>query len=71
MKTIGESRVRTSFNPGNNDKVQNIKERFAHLINDLENERDDEPRSEKNRCISLAQTELETACMYAVKAVTG
>lgn len=76
VKTIGEQRVRTDFNPGNNDKVQNLKEKFAHLINDVEDlkkyhEPDHAVDPEKMRLIAIAQTSLEEACMWAVKAATA
>lgn len=69
--TLGEQRVRLSFNPTENPKVDEIKARAAELIDLLEGMRDPEPRSEKNRCISVAQTEIETAAMYGVKAATA
>jgi hypothetical protein len=77
-KTIGEKRVRTDFNPGNNDTVQNLKEKFAHLINDVEELKSFKvpgpgptTDGEKLRLISLAQTALEEACMWTVKAATA
>ena len=75
-KTLGERRVRTDFNPGNNDKVQNLKEKFAHLINDVEklkefHEPDHQVDPEKMRLIALAQTAIEEASMWAVKAATA
>lgn len=68
MSTLGESRIRTTFNPGNNDKVQNFKERFAHLLNDI----NDEPAStpEEGRLKSLALTALEESAMWTVKLLT-
>lgn len=69
--TLGEKRVRTTFNPGNNDKVQNLKEKFAHLINKVDSLRGDGMiEGEMARLISLSVTELETSCMYAIKAAT-
>ena len=70
-KTLGEKRVRVAFNPDNNETVHVIKTKAAELIDLLEAQRNtDAPRSEKNRLISIAQTEIETAAMYAVKAAT-
>jgi len=75
--TLGERRVRTTFNPGNNDKVQNFKERFAHLINDVEDIRKTATSEDPNvnqdiqRLCSMAQTDLEKACMITVKALTA
>lgn len=75
--TIGEKRIRTEFNPGNNNMVQNFKERYAHLMNDLEGIKDFnvpglEPTKdpEKLRLIALAMTSLEESAMWAVKALT-
>ena len=67
--TLGEIRVRTKFNPTDNSKVNEIKTRAAELINLLEEYRDGAP-PEVQRWVSLAQTEIETAAMYGVKAVT-
>ena len=67
--TLGEIRVRTKFNPTDNSKVNEIKTRAAELINLLEEYRDGAP-PEVQRWVSLAQTEIETAAMYRVKAVT-
>ena len=68
--TKGEQRLRIEFLSGNNDKVQNFKEKVAHLINDLEDERT-ETRSEKSRLINQAQTTLEEASMWIIKAITS
>lgn len=77
MATIGEKRIRTEFNLGNNNMVQNFKERYAHLMNDLEGIKDFnvpglEPTKdpEKLRLIALAMTTLEESAMWAVKALT-
>lgn len=72
--TIGEKRVRVKFNPGNDDRVHNLKEAGAHLIDRVESFKaikvaDDEV-GERNRCIATAQTKLEEAMMWAVKAAT-
>lgn len=64
--TIGEQRVRTSFNPSNDSIVDQIKQKSAELINLVETLKGLDPR-----CASIAQTEFETACMYAVKAATA
>lgn len=37
QKTIGELRIRTSFNPDNNSNVEQIKQSFAILINKIVN----------------------------------
>ena len=66
MPTIGESRVRTDFNPSKQDAVSTIKQRTAELINLCE-----ELKSHDPRLASLAQTEFESAAMWAVKAATA
>jgi len=70
---LGESRVRTSFNPSNDSTVDQIKQKSAELINLCESLRGDGSvtiSGEKARLIAKAQTDFETAAMYAVKAAT-
>jgi opacity protein-like surface antigen len=69
--SIGEDRVRVSFNPGGNDLVNIIKARAANLIDKCEEMRDGTSPSEKSRLISLAQTAFEEGAMWAVKAATA
>lgn len=69
-KTLGESRVRTEFNPGNNDRVQNFKENYARLINDLDELNKSKFDSEQMRLLALALTTLEESAMWAVKLLT-
>ena len=64
--TIGEQRVQRSFSPSANQKVEELKSKFASLIDDLESMKSE---GKNARCLSIAQTELETACMYAVKSI--
>lgn len=82
--TLGEQRVRTTFNPSNESVVDRIKQKSAELIDLLQAVRNDEvskiydkspqelqaQSGEKLRLISLAQTGYEEAAMWAVKAVT-
>lgn len=85
-KTIGESRVRTTFNPSANSTVDQIKQKTAELINLVErlrtvtpmlNEADEQrgasypADSETQRLISEAQTRYEDAAHWAVKAATS
>lgn len=63
--SVGEQRVRTSFNPSNNDLVSTIKQKTAELINICE-----ELKARDIRLSSLAQTSYEEACMWAVKSAT-
>ena len=74
--TLGEQRVQRNFNPTANPTVEDLKQSYADLIDKLEalkNERSDNGNimlsGEYVRVISLAQTELETSCMYAVKSL--
>ena len=64
--TIGERRVRTTFDPSNDSTVDQIKQKAAELINLFETLRDRD-----SRCAEYGQTLLETACMYGVKAATA
>jgi hypothetical protein len=68
--TLGQIRVKADFNPAKNDLVDQIKNKSAELIDLLETMRNLPltGTGEKQRLVSLAQTEIETACMYAVKA---
>jgi len=76
-KTIGEQRVRTEFNPSQNDKVSQIKQKSAELINlceDLLTEKADENGKIKHDTMILilkAQSTYEEAAMWAVKAATA
>lgn len=63
--TLGERRVQRNFNPTANPVVEQLKTDYASLIDKLEG-----MRNERNgREVSVAQTELETSCMYAVKSL--
>lgn len=67
--TAGEYRVGVSFNPSGSSAVDRIKATAAALIDELApiaGERD-HPGA---RCASIAMTEIESAAMWAVKAVT-
>ena len=65
-QTLGQKRVKAEFNPDKNELVDQLKNKSAELIDLLEATK---PYSsgEKSRLIDVAQTEIETACMYAVK----
>jgi hypothetical protein len=69
-QTIGEKRIRTSFNPSDDSKVQHIKERAAEFINYI-NDNVEAKDSETGRLKSLALTSIEEAAMWAVKAATA
>lgn len=85
VQSIGQSRVRTSFNPSSESVVDQIKNKSADLIDLLQAMRNDEASKtydktpeekqyvsgEVFRLISLAQTAYEEAAMWAVKAATA
>ena len=64
--TVGENRVRVTFNPNNNNLVDEIKQKSAQLIDFCEELKQKDPR-----LASLAQTAYEEAAMWAVKAATA
>lgn len=71
--TFGEKAVGKTFNPGNNEKVESIKTKFAAIIDELEGYRNPQSKEfhpEVARMLSVAITEAQTAQMWAVKAVT-
>ena len=67
--TYGEKAVGLTFNPGGNELVDIMKKSYAYIIDNLKTLKDD-GQSEKNRLISIAITEAQTAQMWAVKAIT-
>ncbi len=72
-KTLGEQRVRTSFNISGDSFVDGIKQDTAKLIDKLEQLKTNSNLNitpEFIRLISLAQTTYEEAAMWAVKAAT-
>lgn len=73
MATLGESRVRTEFNPSKDGTVDQIKQRSASLIdyiNEMELPKDSPKYGEFKRLQALALTHIEDAAMWAVKAAT-
>ena len=83
-KTLGEKRIRTSFNVSGNDAVAKFKNKTAELIDDLQSIKNDEVSKtyelseealkyisgEKLRLIALAQTAYEESTFWSVKALT-
>lgn len=63
--TVGKDRVRASFNPSANPRVESIKSLTAQLIDICEDLKPLEPR-----LAALAQTSYEVAAMWAVKLCT-
>ncbi len=66
QQTLGQKRVKAEFNPDKNGRVDQIKNLSAQLI-DLLDEGREGGSPERQRQISIAQTEIETAAMYGVK----
>lgn len=74
-KTLGEQRVRTSFNVTGSDTIAELKNATAKLIDMCEDLRPkvryvDTAFGEQTRLIELAQKAYEEAAMWAVKAAT-
>ena len=70
--TFGEQSVGLNFNPGGNEKVNEVKELYAKIIDlcaDLRKECTPE-QGERGRYLSIAITEAQTAQMWAVKGIT-
>lgn len=63
--TLGEQRVQRNFNPSAKQEIETLKQGFADLIDLVETLR----KENNNREVSIAQTELETSCMYVVKSL--
>lgn len=66
MTTLGEQRVRTTFNPSAQSDVDVIKQKTAELIDLCEG-----LKAKDGRLAALAQTAFEEAAMWAVKAATA
>lgn len=72
-QTFGEKAVGYSFNPSGNSEVNEVKKKFSELIdkmNDFRNEKNPSLSQEAKRHASIAITEMESAQMRAVKALT-
>jgi hypothetical protein len=72
--TFGEKSVGITFNPGKNERVESIKQKFAAIIDELQEIKNPSSGAMQNgevaRMLSVAITEAQTAQMWAVKAVT-
>lgn len=68
--TLGEYRVGISFNPGGDKRVDEIKRAAADLIDLINAIEERAYENEVARLKTLAMTDVETAAMWAVKAVT-
>lgn len=68
--TYGQKAVGLTFNPGGHEKVNQIKAECAKIIDTLNDARNETEDGEVKRMLSVAITELQTAQMWGVKAVT-
>lgn len=70
VQTYGQKAVGLSFNPGGMDAVATCKQGFATLIDQMADLRNNTASPEQKRLASVAITEMQTAQMWAVKAIT-
>ena len=69
-QTFGQKAVGLSFNPSGDDVVSDCKQRFATAIDQMKTLRTSTDSPEVKRMASVAITEMQTAQMWAVKALT-
>ena len=70
-QSLGERRVRMEFNPSGEGVVYDCKRHAAGYIDLIEAIRANNIDPEVQRLCSLAQTAIEEAAMWAVKAATA
>jgi len=68
--SFGEKAVGLTFNPSGDEKVQEVKELYAKIIDLCNDLRTEAGQGEKGRLLSVAITEAQTAQMWAVKGIT-
>lgn len=68
--SYGENAVGVTFNPSKNPNVDTIKGLYAEIIEHLAGQRAQSNNSEQARLLSIAITEAQGACMWAVKGLT-
>jgi len=68
--TYGQKAVGIKFNPGQLSEVDVCKQRFADLIDMMNDLRNTTKSIETKRLCSIAITELQGSQMWAVKAIT-
>ncbi len=68
--TFGEKAVGVTFNPSNKPFVDEIKAKYASVIDSLNEVREFTTNPEVKRQLSVAITEAQTSQMWAVKAAT-
>jgi hypothetical protein len=69
MPTFGERAVGL-YEPSGNEAVDDIKEDFADVIDELNDLREENTDPEVDRMLAISMTNAQTACMWAVKAIT-
>ena len=69
-QTYGQKAVGITFNPSNDDAIYTCKKRYADLIDEMNDLRANTDSQEQKRLCSVAITELQTAQMWSVKALT-
>ena len=69
-QTYGQKAVGINNNPSNYDAIYICKKRYADLIDEMNNLRINSNSQEQKRLCSVAITELQTAQMWSVKALT-
>ncbi len=69
-QSFGGKAVGLTFNVTGDKEVYDVKSQCAVLINTLNKLRADTADGEKKRMYSIAITEIQTAQMWAVKAIT-
>lgn len=68
--TFGEKAVGLNFNPSKENAVDQCKQRFAESIDQLNDLRNSTDNGEVKRLCSVAITEVQSAQMWSVKAIT-
>jgi hypothetical protein len=68
--SLGEDRVRLSFNPDEDPLVEEIKRKTAELIDLCNKQRQESGPGERQRLFSLAMTAYEEASTWGVKGFT-
>lgn len=69
-QTYGQKAVGINFNPSNLDAIYICKKRYAYLIDEMNDLIAITDSEQQKRLCSIAITELQTAQMWSVKALT-
>ncbi|GKX50601.1 Acb2/Tad1 domain-containing protein [Budvicia aquatica] len=68
--TFGQKAVGLRFNPSGDNAIDDCKQRFADVIDQMNDLRSQAESQEVKRLASIAITEMQSAQMWAVKALT-